>query len=125
MSLISFKGTDVNLKVTLYLTDVDKAIATDTLVITPISPNITTQDLQQGINAGDPALNMSGVAVISIPAEHCTDVTYVCAEVTAASTGSYIDVKTDNNIKCNDITAQKVCGSGIVTICMHQTLDVK
>ena len=100
----------------MFITDKDKATTLDTLGIPAITPTITIQNLQKGINAGDPPLTIGGSVGINIPAEHCTKVKYICIELTAATTASYIDAKTNNNIKCNDILAQKICGSGKVLI---------
>ena len=104
---------NVNYDFTLHLSDADMSSDTDTLGIPSVSAMFSTSDVEQGL-AGGGVFTVIGTANINVPASQCTQVVYLCVNLTEGTGANYTDSDPSDtsNVACDDISARKTCFPG-------------
>ena len=78
------------------------------VIIGPYLVLLNESDIAAGLPVNS-SMNMSGTVDVMIPTDVCTDVNFVCADVSPGDGATYSLATGDDNIACVDITTMKSC----------------
>lgn len=98
---------NINFQISLYLSDVDMAITTAE-VIDDVFVSFEASDLSRGLPALE-SMEIQGTAEVHIPRALCTDIQYLCVNVTSATSATYITPAEQRMTECVNISQFKNC----------------
>ena len=108
-----------NFQFTVQISNVDLAdpLAVDTLSFSPVTPTISTGNVEQALAAQVSAIPFTGIADITLTPAQCPDARYMCIHLSAGSGALYTDADTSpsSNTQCTDITSNIICTPGIMS----------